>query len=411
MIIVGLLLIPVTLFVILRLNVLNTKKIMKVLLNIFLLAGSFLYIVFSFVFNTEPFDFNITSVGDYFIYSAVIFIFSPFLWIVLYHYCKNLFRTMRVHKNAKIKSNKDYKYYRDELNKISPSIVMFTSIMDTDVRKSISATILKLKLTGYIQEINNQLQCNNKNDDNLLKTEKIILKSIKDNTFDENLYKQLVEKEALNLKYIKKNNGGKILRIVKMLISIFIPIILIISSINFDEFVHENYKIYILNDIRYIKIKSEKAIENLYYNEIKNMDDYYHSDSKIGNKEEASYSYNLIRADKFEYSIVKIKVILDILNTLFLLGSIISVFVAVFMLIQQIKYFNKNYIRTIKGNELLNNAYALKNYLKDYSLIKNRTEEDLILWEYYLVYAVVLDVNVKIKDKIIEKYLQTMVLK
>lgn len=67
-------------------------------------------------------------------------------------------------------------------------------------------------------------------------------------------------------------------------------------------------------------------------------------------------------------------------------------------------HFNKNYTRTIKGKILLNKAYALKNYLSKYSLIKNRTEKELILWEYYLIYAVVLNVNVKIKDEIIEKY-------
>ena len=44
--------------------------------------------------------------------------------------------------------------------------------------------------------------------------------------------------------------------------------------------------------------------------------------------------------------------------------------------------------------------------LKDYSLIKDKTEDELILWEYYLIYAVALDVNVKIKDQIIEKYIK-----
>lgn len=43
-------------------------------------------------------------------------------------------------------------------------------------------------------------------------------------------------------------------------------------------------------------------------------------------------------------------------------------------------------------------------YKSNHSLIKNRTEKELILWEYYLIYAVVLNVNVKIKDEIIEKY-------
>lgn len=74
-------------------------------------------------------------------------------------------------------------------------------------------------------------------------------------------------------------------------------------------------------------------------------------------------------------------------------------------MIEQIIYFKKNYTRTIKGKTLLNKAYALKNYLNKYSLIKERTEEELILWEYYLIYAVVLNVNVKIEDKIIGKYI------
>ena len=53
----------------------------------------------------------------------------------------------------------------------------------------------------------------------------------------------------------------------------------------------------------------------------------------------------------------------------------------------------------------MNKAYALKNYLKDYSLIREKTEEELVLWEYYLIYAVALDVNEKLVNSVIEKYL------
>ena len=62
--------------------------------------------------------------------------------------------------------------------------------------------------------------------------------------------------------------------------------------------------------------------------------------------------------------------------------------------------------RTIKGKELLTKAYALKNFLKDFSIIDKRTNDELILWEYYLIYSVVLGVNNKIENEIIEKYLQ-----
>lgn len=405
MIIVGLVLIPVVLSIIIKLNGLKLKKWTSILFNILLLAISFLYIILCFALNSEPFNFNITNFTDYFIYSAVIFIFSPFLWIVLYYYCKKLFRITRVHKNAKIKSNKNYEYYRDDLDKISPSVLMFTEMMEIDTKKSISATILKLKLTGYIKEVNNELRCTDKNDDELLETEKMILQSIKSNFFDEKTYKQLVEKETLDFKYIRKNNAGKFVKILKILATILMPIIIIISSVKFDNYVFEYYEIYILDNVRYLKIKDEKEIDKLYNSEIIDIDDYYHSEGIVGDKKDVFYSYNLIRADKYEYSIVRKKAILDTLVPLSILISIIMVFVSIYMVIEQIIYFNKNYIRTIKGNELLNKAYALKNYLKDYSLIKNRTEEELVLWEYYLVYAVILDVNVKIKDEIIEKYL------
>jgi len=72
------------------------------------------------------------------------------------------------------------------------------------------------------------------------------------------------------------------------------------------------------------------------------------------------------------------------------------------------KIFNKNYIRTFKGNELLSKAYALKNYLKDFSIIDKRSYKELILWEYYLIYAVILDVNVNIQNELIEKYLKNL---
>lgn len=406
MIFVGLLLIPVSIGITSRLNALNTKKEMKVFLNIILLLGSFLYIVLAFAINAEPFKFEITRVGDYFLYSTLIFEVSPFLWINLYYYCRKLFRSIRVHKNAKIKSSEQYGYYRDDLNKISPSIVMFTSIMDTDIKKSISATILKLKLTGYIQEKDNKLECTNKNNTELLESEKIIMNSVKNKTLDEKLYKNIVEKEALNYKYLRKNKGGRLLRIIKILITIFIPIILINSSSKFDDFVFKNYRTYIYNGVRYVSINNGE-IGDIYYGEVENIDDYYHGyvEGRV------FYDKALVRANAFEYSFVRTTAIMQGLDLIFILITSIMVFVCIFMVIEQIIYFNKNYTRTMKGKELLNKAYALKNYLKDYSLIKNRTKEELTLWEYYLVYAVILDVNVKIKDDIIENYLETMVLK
>lgn len=407
MFLVGLLLINVPLFIILQNKELSTKKVKRVFSDIFLLVISFLYIVLSIVIKVEPFDFEIMYTGDLTVAVAAIFVFSPFLWVVLYYFCRKLFKSIRVRKNAKIKSNKEYYYYRDDLNKISPSLVMFTSILETDVRKGVSATILKLKVTGYLQEINDELHCTTKGDNELLESEKIVLNSVKYNSFNERLYRQLVEKEALKYKYVKKNHGGKTIKTIKMLVTMIFPVILILFSMWFDNFVFENHPTPVLDGIRYVKINSEKAVDLLDHDEI-DLEDYYHRIVEFQGQEEISYSYNYIKANKLKYSVVRRRIILNSFNSTIFVASHVMVFVAAFMLIEQIIYFKRNYRRTAKGKELLNKSYALKNFLREFSIIKDKTEEELILWEYYLIYAVILDVNVKIKDKVIEKYFSSI---
>lgn len=140
----------------------------------------------------------------------------------------------------------------------------------------------------------------------------------------------------------------------------------------------------------------------MYENEIEDINDYYHSPMYDGSWD---YRYSEIRADKFQYSVVRKAFAINMLGT-FLAGFCwVSVLAGVYLFGVQIRYFHKNYIRTIKGKALLNKAYALKNYLKDYSLIREKTEEELVLWEYYLIYAVALDVNEKLVNSVIEKYL------
>ena len=119
-----------------------------------------------------------------------------------------------------------------------------------------------------------------------------------------------------------------------------------------------------------------------------------------------SYNYSMIRSNAFEYSVVRKAVLLNILVPVSILVCIVSSFVVLYIIIDLLININKKYRRTLKGKELLNKAYALKNFLKDFSLIKNKKEEELVLWEYYLIYASILGVNVKINDEVINKYVK-----
>lgn len=406
--IIGLLLIPIILLIIKISNSITTKKRNKIILNILLILISIIYIILCLIIRAEPFDFEdhysteyMFYDGDYIIYSWVIFVFIPFIWIVIFHFLKMIFLSIRVRKNAIIKKEEEYICYRGDLDKISPSIIMFASTFEVDIKKSISATILKLKLTGYIKEKNRTYIYTNKDESNLLESEKMVLDLIRYNRFDTSKYKKVIEKETLENKYITKNHRGKISRIIKIVVAIFVPIITFCFSLWIDDYHFQNYRVYPEKDGHaYICLEKENDIEKL-YEEVKDENDYNHRVMADGS---VSYNYSEIRADKLEYSVVRKAFFISIIASLSIGIFLIVVLISLYFVIEQIINFNKNYTRTIKGKILLNKAYALKNYLNKYSLIKDRTEKELILWEYYLIYAVVLNVNVKIEDEIIEKY-------
>lgn len=409
LLIIGILIIPIIIFIIKKSNMIITRK-NKILFNILLILISIVYIILCLLLRLEPFDFEehysweyMLYNGDYLINTGVIFIFTPFLWIVTLHFIRMLLHMIRIRKNTKIKRNEQYLYYRNEIDKISPSTIMFASTFDVDIKKSIAATILKLKLAGYIKEDDGKYKCINKDESSLLESEKMVLKLIKSNSFNESEYKKVIEKEALNSKYIVNNGKKRIGRIFKILNSIVITVLIFVFWIWLDNYTFENYHIIPEDDGKaYVYLNKDDDIEKL-DKKVKDKNDYYH---RIMGDGSLDYSYSKIHVSKLQYGIVRKAVILNLLTTFSVILMIILILGVMYIAVTQIIYINKNYRRTLKGINLINKTYALKNYLKDYSLIKDKTEDELILWEYYLIYAVALDVNVKIKDQIIEKYIK-----
>ena len=78
---------------------------------------------------------------------------------------------------------------------------------------------------------------------------------------------------------------------------------------------------------------------------------------------------------------------------------LIPIFIAKF--IASNKY--NRYKRTKKGTELLGQIYGLKNFLKDFSNIKNKKLEDVYLQEHYLVYALVFNINTTVDDEVLKR--------
>ena len=398
MLIIGLFLIIPSVLLLTKIKNYKTTNKQKKLLNILVFLMSAAFIILTFMINMEPFRFEIQTKDDYFIYSVIIFMFNPFLWINAYIHISQLFKNLRFKKNSKIKDKFVYKYYRDDLNKVSPSIVMFTRYFELDLKKAISSTILKLKLTKRIVEDKNKFEL--KDGKNVSSSEKQIEDLIFKNTFDINKYEKTVEEEAINSGYIKKHKMNILIKLLRIFVIILIPILLIISSIKLDNYVFGKYKFYVKDGNRYLLVQDD--IGDIHFDHPSNIDDYYHG--YIKEEKRTFYDKSLINTKKISYDEVRDAVVFHTVDLIVTILAFAVLFVSIYKLIEEIKYINKNYKRSSKGNDLLTKSYALKNFLSDFSDIKNKKEEELILWEYYLVYATVLGVNVKINDKLIEKY-------
>ena len=382
MLIIGLFITIPVFIVINRLEDITMKKVVRIALNVFLIAVSSLFIIACFLINQPPFEFKIKNPTEYIMYSAAIFVFTPFLWIVTIYWFKKFLRKLTIKKNSIIKKQENLIYYRDTLNEVSPSIIMFTSAFDIDYKKCISATILKLKLMGFLEKTENSLIYTNKDDTGLLDSEKQVLSLVKTGYFDNTIYKQTVEKETLKGKYIRKNLKGIWRRVLVIILIAVFTFLLYRSSFVFDYYVLKNYYYLKHNNSGYFVLGNEAEIQELNSHNI----DENERVNKIGTrmkegKREYNVYLNTIRADKLQYRVVKKAWVLNILVPVTIVFCIVWTLLAIYLIINQLICINKNYRRTPKGIELLNKAYALKNYLKDYSYIEDKREEEIVLWE------------------------------
>jgi uncharacterized membrane protein len=71
---------------------------------------------------------------------------------------------------------------------------------------------------------------------------------------------------------------------------------------------------------------------------------------------------------------------------------------------------NSNIVNVLsnEGNEEIEEWKALKNYMSDFSLLKDREVPDLILWEKYLVYATAFGIAKKVIEQLKTVYPEMM---
>lgn len=366
-------------------------------LFVFILAIAYVVINKQWIFSVGGYRTSAFEQSAVFI--SVIFIMSPALWVTLHYFCSLIIKKTKICKNYKIK-HKDFLCFRDDLSKVPPGLVTFALKLDVESYDELAASILKLKLDGFIKEKQRALYCTDKLQDNLIESEKYLLSAVESKTFKVKQYKDLVRQDAINQGLVKKNGSNKFLKLLKIIGCGVIPLlcILAIAAMSYATTLYLNvhYPLNIIDKIEYFAISEET------YNGIIAQDNYKSYALEIENKYFVQTGIEGISVmDSYNNLIESMQIFVCILCLLFVFAAISSVS----KISYELQHFNKKYRRTKKGIALANEAFGLKNFVKGTSQARKRIGQKITLWEYYPVYAVALGINNETEDSLVDKFI------
>ena len=259
-------------------------------------------------------------------------------------------KAKRVRDDSTFVSLQNIEYYRENLGKLEPAIVSLLVDLDIYGEKDIVATLLRMKNKGVITfGENGKIFLTGKNKNRLSESEKELLDFIAQDKHGskKNIlwWKQNRFREAETLGYIKKKetvNGKMLLKGTGVgVLSFFMAIFLWSAFLAIDVF-------------------------------------------------EKSYSVGWM-----------------ILVFLWLLMIDVLIFTPFYLLARMVGYKRRGDVlweRTEIGNEMAEKAAGLARYIQDFTLLSEREKEEAILWDDYLVYAIVLEENEKIVKDISKSY-------
>lgn len=254
---------------------------------------------------------------------------------------KRTIKSVKKESLSKIDFSKDKDYYRDILKNYSPAELSYVDDFEINIKREVVATLLKLELKKKIEIKDNEIIILDSNLIDLKKSEKYILTQINNgrvNCINGQHFKNLIREEASDDELVERNTPISIFwgllkrHSKKMLYSIIMGIISVIAS---------------------------GIIEHIDFG-------------------------------KNNETFLIIFIILFAISMFYLGGTLFASFIGGFVYLI-LKSTSDH--RTKKGEEVNKKIEGLKQYIKDYSMLEQSEKEALEIWEDYLIYSVIFDIN------------------
>lgn len=305
-----------------------------------------------------------------FIMSFIFKVFFKCFWLIVIYLAVRISRMKVIKENNKYEVIDNIEYYRDRFKGITPAEISMLADLEIETKKDISATILDMYQRQILDFEENNIIIKDETKANR-DSEKELLEMIKENNFTmssiEHWKKTCIE-EAKKDGYIleKKKDGkgpnfSKNTKIVNIAAKIFIISLLI--GVVYVMLPQSQSTLNALDNIGSTNVSNDIIIKNLI---------------------DAS---PLIITESFTiYSLL------------------ILILTPFYRWVRKIFYktieVDDRYERTKEGNRLAEQIIGIKNYLRDFSNLKEKEKESIVLWEDFLIYAVVLEENELVRKDI-----------
>lgn len=280
-------------------------------------------------------------------------------------------------RNSSFISMEDFDYYRDKLGGMSPGIISLLVDLQIEQKKDVAACILKYKEMGILKEEGNHYEVRDYHHANLRNSDRYLLEGLANGTFqmeNDRTWKRLVEQEAMEEGYIvnksslRKTKREKLKTVTGCASGCLVPVVLFILT--------AVLAFHLGNSLESLERVLKTIPENV----------------SLGEQLEYLQKYPECYPVIAEMILVMILMILTFISPILVIASAIAT------------AFNISLLqRTEYGNQMAECVYGMKNFIHDFSYLSEADQEQVVLWDDYLVYAVVLEENQQIVNEIMKR--------